>query len=107
VYDQKAFTNPKGSAPEMPIRKVVKENVHQIEFRRGLCVVVESTASDCPLLLEVAKGSRFEVKVVPYHKGLREVADLYFIDGCVAREVSFAYFTFIEESSHWELDEDF
>ncbi len=45
----------------------------------------------------MAKGSEFHVRVAPYHKGQREVADLYFDDDSVAREVAFAFFQFVED----------
>ncbi len=75
----------------------MSESTHRIAFRRPLCVVVEGSRKRPAQLLQVVKGSAFRVRLAPYHKGQREVADLYFDDGSVAREVAFAFFHFVEE----------
>jgi hypothetical protein len=75
----------------------MNEHTHRIAFRRPLCVVVERSRKRPAQLLQVVKGSTFRVRVAPYHKGQREVADLYFDNGSVAREVAFAFFHFMED----------
>jgi hypothetical protein len=72
-------------------------NTHEIEFRRSLCVVLEGRKHKPSQLLQVTRGSRYEVHLVPYHRGQQEVADFYFADGSIAREIAFAYFQFVEE----------
>lgn len=71
---------------------------YEIEFRRKLGLVAEVPRKRRLELLRVSPGNRFHVQLVPYHKGPREVADLYFADGLVVREVSFDFFSFVEDS---------
>src|SRR6059036_609168 len=77
-------------------REHMKQNICEIQFRRELCVQIEAPSQKRSRLLQVPKGSRLKVRLVPYHKGQWEVADLHFRDGSIAREVSFAYFTFVD-----------
>ena len=74
----------------------MKENIHEIEFRRSLRIECELPSQNRLELLEIAKGSRYTVRLVAYQKDLREVADLHFDDGCLAREVPFASFRFVD-----------
>ncbi len=71
--------------------------VHEIEFRRPLCITLEGRSKRAVPLLQVRKGSRFHARVVPYHKGAAEFADIYFEGGAVAREVAFAFFSFVDD----------
>ncbi len=80
----------------------MNEGTYKIAFRRSLCVVVERSRKRPAQLLQVVKGSQFRVRLAPYHKGQREVADLYFVDGSVAREVAFAFFQFVEDGQDGE-----
>lgn len=74
----------------------MSDNVHEIVFRRPLCLALDGPRKKPRSLLQVARGSRFRVGLVPYQKGLREVADIHFAGGAVAREVSFNFFAFAD-----------
>jgi len=76
----------------------MNDNLYQIEFRRRICIATEvgRRKRKRTVLLNVPKGGQFLVRLVPYHKGQREVADLHFEDGSVAREISFAFFAFVQ-----------
>src|SRR5437868_2188212 len=68
----------------------------EIEFRRDLCLVREVPGCGSDMrLLNVPKGTRLRVGLRGYHKGIREVADLYLADGSVVRELSYGLFHFV------------
>ncbi|MBI3412145.1 MAG: hypothetical protein HY040_27760 [Planctomycetes bacterium] len=75
----------------------MSEKSLKIEFRRNLCVVLEGRKRGPLRFLKVGRGSRYRVRLVPYHKGQQEVADLYFRNGSVAREIAFNYFRFVDD----------
>jgi hypothetical protein len=82
----------------------MSENIHEIEFRRSLCLALDGPRKRPHSLLQVAKGTRYVVRLVPYQKALREVADIHFPDGGVAREVSFNFFAFADAADDEPVD---
>ena len=73
----------------------MRRNKWLIQFRTAVCVVVEGAGSQLQIV-QVRAGTRWMVELRPYHRDNREVADLIFEDGSIAREVSFGFFQFLE-----------
>jgi hypothetical protein len=73
---------------------------HIIEFNVTLSADLEVSPSQRLERLRVQKGTRAYVGLRPYvvqtPGGPTEVADLYFKDGTVARQVRFEHFRFVE-----------
>lgn len=73
---------------------------HTIEFNTDFTADLEVSPRQRLELLRVQKGTRATVALRPYvvetADGLVEVADLYFEDGTVTRQVPFAQFRILD-----------
>jgi hypothetical protein len=73
---------------------------HLIEFNTAFTADLEVTPKQRLERLRILKGTRAYVKLRPYvvetAGQLDEVADLYFDDGTVTRQVPFERFRFVE-----------
>lgn len=73
---------------------------HTIEFAADMHPDLEVSPKKPLEKVRIEKGSRHQAQLKPYvvetENGLVEVADLYFIDGRVARRVPFEKFALVD-----------
>jgi hypothetical protein len=73
---------------------------HTLEFDAELTVDLEISRKHPLERLSIRKGSRYRAQLKPYvletSDGPMEVADLFFEDGTATRQISFAYFRFVD-----------
>lgn len=73
---------------------------HLIEFNLGFTADLEVSPGQRLERLRIEEGTRAQVQLRPYvietDSGPVEVADLYFEDGTVTRQIRFEQFRFVE-----------
>jgi hypothetical protein len=76
---------------------------HAIQFTVAFVADLEVSRKQHLERLQIRKGDRFIVQMRPHvldqHGIPIEVADLFLDDGSIARNVPFAYFTFVDEEA--------